>query len=55
MYTARRFIAVPATTFSLTACSMKPLGAMILTRPALTSSSEATPLTPPKWSVWLWV
>ena len=55
LYWARRLIALPAITFSLTASSMKPAGAMICTRPALTSASSTTPLTPPKWSTWLWV
>ncbi|MNN86754.1 hypothetical protein D3C81_2042070 [compost metagenome] len=48
MYCARRFIAGPASTFSLTACSKKPCGAMTCTLPALTSASSITPRTPPK-------
>ncbi|MCY1549609.1 hypothetical protein D9M68_857850 [compost metagenome] len=55
MYWARRLIALPAKTFSLTASSMKPSGASTLTLPALTSSSLITPLAPPKWSAWLCV
>ena len=40
-------IATPASTFSPPTASMKPSGAMIFTRPALASSSLATPLAPP--------
>ena len=47
MYWARRLMALPASTFSATAASMKPLGAMIRTLPAATSFSSTTPCTPP--------
>ena len=47
MYAARRLIALPASTFSATAASRNPTGAMIFTLPAATSSSETTPFTPP--------
>ncbi len=55
MYIARRVIAFPAMTFSETAYSMKPSGAMIRTFPVAASSAVTTPLTPPKWSAWLWL
>ena len=55
MYIARRSITVPASTFSEIAASKKPAGAMTGTVPLATSSSDTTPSTPPKWSVWLWV
>ena len=55
MYVARRDIALPAKTFSLTACSRKPSGAMTGMRPDATSSSATTPRAPPKWSTWLCV
>jgi hypothetical protein len=55
MYDARRVIALPAITFSLTASNVNPSGATIRTRPAATSSGEHTPRTPPKWSAWLWL
>ena len=54
-YWARRVMALPASTFSATACSMKPSGAMMDTLPARTSASSTTPRTPPKWSTWLCV
>jgi hypothetical protein len=44
-------MAVPAKTFSDTACSMNPSGAMIATFPASTSGWLTTPFTPPKWSM----
>ena len=44
-----------AMTFSATACSMKPSGAITLTLPASTSPWLTMPRTPPKWSLWLWV
>ena len=47
MYWARRLMALPASTFSATAASMKPPGAMIRTLPAATSFSSTTPCTPP--------
>ncbi len=46
-YSARRLMALPAMTFSATACSMKPAGAMICTLPEATSASLTMPLTPP--------
>ena len=55
MYWARLLIATPAKTFSLTAASTMPTGAMTRQRPESTSSWVVTPLTPPKWSTWLWV
>ena len=55
MYWARRDMALPASTFSAMACSMKASGAMIFTLPERTSASSTTPRTPPKWSAWLWV
>ncbi|MNN73776.1 hypothetical protein D3C81_1899230 [compost metagenome] len=48
MYTARRAMALPAITFSLTASSLKSLGATMRTLPALTSASSTMPRTPPK-------
>ena len=48
-------MALPATTFSLIAASVKPSGAMTWQRPAATSSAVVTPLTPPQWSMWLCV
>ena len=42
-------------TFSDTACSVKPVGAMTLTLPAFTSAASITPRTPPKWSTCEWV
>ena len=50
MYPARRAIAGPPITFSLTAAAVKPSGAQMGT-----GSSPITPATPPKWSMWLWV
>ncbi len=55
MYSARRSIAGPAMTFSLTASARNPSGAMTRQRPASTSSCVVTPRTPAKWSRWLWV
>lgn len=55
MYCARRVIALPASTFSEIAYSMKASGAMIFTLPERTSASSTTPRTPPKWSAWLCV
>ena len=55
MYMARRAMAVPISTFSLVASSMKPAGATMGTLRALASSAEITPSTPPKWSTWLCV
>jgi hypothetical protein len=52
---ARRPMAVPAYTFSATACSVNPTGAITWIRPESTSLCDATPKTPPKWSTWLWV
>ncbi|MDT4851332.1 hypothetical protein FQZ97_855100 [compost metagenome] len=48
MYTARRDMALPAMTFSLMACSLKPAGAMMRTLPDFTSASSRMPRTPPK-------
>ncbi len=55
MYMARRTMAGPAMTFSLTASARKPSGAMTRHRPAATSSALVTPSTPAKWSMWEWV
>ena len=44
---ARRIIAVPASTFSETTSCMKRSGAQTSTRPARTSASSTTPRTPP--------
>ena len=54
MYSARRAIAGPATTFSLMAASRKPSGAMIRS-PFARSSADTIPRSPPKWSMWLCV
>ncbi len=50
MNIARRPIAVPASTFSLVASSMKPLGATIGIAAAAAGSPGNTASTPPKWS-----
>jgi hypothetical protein len=55
MKSERRPIAVPTNTFSATASSMKPSGAITAMRPASTSASSITPFTPPKWSMCEWV
>ena len=55
MYAARRAMAFPASTFSLTASATIPAGAMIRTFPEATSSAVTIPLAPPQWSTWLWV
>ena len=52
MYAARRVMVVPASTFSLTASTTKPSGAMTGT---LGLGSGRTARAPPKWSMWLWV
>ncbi len=54
MYSARRAMAGPATTFSRMAASRKPSGAMIR-RPFARSSADTIPRRPPKWSMWLCV
>ncbi len=55
MYNARRFMAVPAITFSLAAASKNPPGPGPAPCPSDTSSGSTTPRIPPKWSMWLWV
>ena len=48
MNAARRPIAMPASTFSLVASSMKCAGAMIGIAAAADGSAGSTPATPPK-------